>query len=133
MKSIKIYLVIVSVLLVLAVGIGVYVWYTLQKLDTQVEGIQLEQQQKKSTAPTDVSSGSVQTVTKPITVQTNTLTETQQKILKGFGYTQSTLTITPAMVTCAEEAVGKARLAEIMDGATPSTFESMKLLPCFKA
>lgn len=133
-KSIKIYLIIVTVLLVVALGFGVYVWYTLQKLNVQVQDIVPNASQKelpKSDTPTKTTS--TQTVTKPITVETKTLTETQQKTLKTFGYNKDTFTITPQMVTCAEEAVGKSRLDEIMKGSAPSPLESVKLLPCFKA
>jgi hypothetical protein len=36
MKSIKIYLSIVSLMLLGAIGLGVYVWYTVQTLNTSV-------------------------------------------------------------------------------------------------
>ena len=37
MKSLKIYIGVVLVLLTLGIGLGVYVWYTLQTLETVVQ------------------------------------------------------------------------------------------------
>jgi len=129
MKSIKIYLGIIIVLLVIALGFGVYVWYTLQKLNIDASNLEPQTTQENTGTSSPTTQG---TVTKPITVKTDSLSDTQQKILKSFGYTQDTLTITPAMVSCAENAVGKQRLAEILNGGSPSPIESVKLLPCFK-
>jgi len=36
MKSIKIYLIVVTVLLVIAIGLGVYVWYLIQNVGSQI-------------------------------------------------------------------------------------------------
>ncbi len=36
MKSIKVYLSIVTGLLIVAIGLGVYVWYTVQELNTNI-------------------------------------------------------------------------------------------------
>lgn len=156
MKSLKVYLIVVSFLLFVALSFGVYVWYQLQQTHVQIEKIGGKEvvlpkttedkrpdqntdpvipseQKGASTTQSSSQTEAVPEVTKPIVVETNTLSDSQQKILKTFGYDEGTLTITPAMILCAEEAVGKDRLKEIMDGSSPSALESIKILPCFKA
>lgn len=156
MKSIKTYLIVVSLLLAFAIACGVYVWYTVQQTQTRIEQIGEKEpvpievkddgaEAQNVSGATSTTQGDVSVsptagtqvapvseVVKPIVVDTNTLSDSQQKILESFGYSGS-LTITPAMIACAEEAVGKERLQQIMDGNSPSPLESLKLLPCFKA
>lgn len=146
-----------SVLLVFAISFGVYVWYKVQQTHVQIEKIgakeimlpktaedKKQDQGKDQTAPVEqtgaptsetppTSTEVTPEVVKPIVVETATLPDSQKKILKAFGYDEGTLTITPAMISCAENAVGKDRLGEILDGSSPSALESIKILPCFKA
>lgn len=143
MKVIKICLAIIVVLLVLGIGFGVYVWYTIQNIPT-VADIPVLQESSQVTSDESTTKVTVPreekpetTVTKtesvpPTVIETETLSETQQTMLKSMGYTKDTVTITKEMITCAEDAVGAARLKEIMDGAAPGPMESLKLLPCFK-
>jgi flagellar basal body-associated protein FliL len=135
MKAIKIYLVIVTVLLIGAIGLGVYVWYMIQQVPTGTGNSTTA----NTTSQADTAAGEETTtapssteVVEPVVIQASELTETQQKMLETMGYTQESFTITPAMITCAENAVGKTRLDEIMNGAAPGPLESVKLLPCFK-
>ena len=136
MKSIKIYLGIVSVLLVISIGIGVYVWYLIQNLDTQMSSEAPTPAPGKNTEATTGTSGvkeNVPTVpTKPITVDTSTLPLSQQKLLETFGFPAGSFTITPEMITCGENAVGKQRLADIVNGEKPGPIESVELFRCFK-
>ncbi|MCF7815823.1 MAG: hypothetical protein K9M10_03605 [Candidatus Pacebacteria bacterium] len=133
MKSLKIYLGIVSVLLVCAIGLGVYVWYIVQSVDKQL-GSPTEQMLPVSGQGSDVSHQDAQLeITEPIIVNTSDLSSTQQKVLETVGYSQDTFTITPEMVACAKDALGSERLADIMGGATPSAIESIKLVPCLKS
>lgn len=60
------------------------------------------------------------------------VTEEQRAMLQRFGINPDTITITQEMVLCAEQALGKERISDIMAGATPSVFESMKLLGCYQ-
>lgn len=123
MKLIKIYLVVVTVLLLVGIGLGVYAWYTLQALNTatsEVGGVTTE-----SSEPTIV-------IDEPIVIKTSELPASQQKVLDTVGITADSFTITQNMVSCAEEAIGGARMQEILDGAAPSPLESLKLLPCMK-
>lgn len=126
MKAIKIYLAVVTVLLIGAIGFGVYIWYTVQTLDTAT---QTEGGSKKAVSK---DASTTDTITEPIIIKTNSLTPTQQKMIETLGFEGDTITITPTMVACAEDAVGKERLGEITNGAAPSPLESMKMLPCFK-
>lgn len=135
------YLIVVTVLLLIAISLGVYVWYTLQTVETRNTTEQLDQTNPSTlqTADGDVDSNietseseSKTTVTEPIKVNTDSLSDTQKKMLETLGYSESTITITPEMIACGEEAVGAGRLKEITDGSAPSPLESVKLLPCFK-
>ena len=132
MKAIKIYLIVVSVFLCIAIGLGVYVWFTLQSIQT-VSGVPQEQQTPSEGASDTepVTSAQGETIA-PIVIETASLSETQQGMLKTMGYTSETVTITATMIACAENAVGADRLKEITGGAAPSPLESMKMLPCFK-
>lgn len=56
----------------------------------------------------------------------------QRKMLESFGLNPDEVTLTPAMIACAEAKVGKARVAEIMGGATPSFMEGASLVTCYK-
>jgi hypothetical protein len=135
MKLIKIYLAVVTVLLIIGLGFGVYAWYTIQTLSSKagvpVDGV------PRASIPEKVSSESPQnaestTITEPVIIQTADLSESQKKLLEAFGFGGSTFTITPDMVRCAENAVGKVRLEEILGGSAPSPLESITLFSCFK-
>jgi hypothetical protein len=130
MKAIKIYLVVVTVLLVVAIGLGIYVWYKIQTFNAVIP-VPVDSPSAQENIQTMTPSTSTSTPA-PITVTTDSLTDTQKKMLETLGYTQDTFTITPAMIQCAEESVGKTRLDEIVGGGAPTPFESVKLLPCFK-
>ncbi len=131
MKAIKIYLVVVTVLLLIAIGFGIYVWYKIQSLNAVVPSNTTAPASEVVQTGTDKPVAS-STTQKPIVISTDSMTDTQKKMLETFGYTQNTFTITPTMIQCAEKAVGKTRLDEIINGSAPTPFESMKLLPCFK-
>jgi len=163
MKIIKIYFVVASILLCLALGFGVYVWYKIQTLNQAVDAVtermpvtevptqqpsenipEVPTQQPSENIPEATSSQPKNVVQQPvpstpviekkeepILIQTATLSESQQKIIKGLGYTGDTITISPVMVRCAEDSVGKARLAEILAGATPGALEAISLMSCF--
>ncbi len=60
------------------------------------------------------------------------LSSGQKKMLESFGLNPDEATLTPAMIACAEAKVGKARVAEIMAGATPSVLEGASLIACYK-
>lgn len=148
MFSIKAYLAVVTFLLVVAISFTGYVWYKYQSQQTLIEELQPA---SKVTSPTEEvvpehvsKQGNVSpkttspkeespqvTATTPVVIQRNTLSETQQKILSVFGFDAETYTITPEMIMCAKNAVGKERLDEIINGSAPSPIEAAKLTPCF--
>lgn len=65
-------------------------------------------------------------------VQANALTEGQRKMLSAMGIDPNSITITPAMVACAEAKLGAPRIEEIKNGATPSFTEGASLMACYK-
>jgi hypothetical protein len=56
----------------------------------------------------------------------------QLEMLRSFGIDPATVSVTPAMMACAEAKVGAARLAEIKNGVTPTMVEGAKLVTCYK-
>jgi hypothetical protein len=65
-------------------------------------------------------------------VETSQLTPEQRKLLGTFGIDADALVVTATMITCAENKIGKARLDEIFDGATPTFFEGVDLFSCYQ-
>lgn len=135
MKAIKIYLAIMTTLLIIAIGVGVYVWYMIQHVPSGTMSEKVPSETRQAKEKTSIQTESLtprEKSAEPIIIQTSTLSETQQKMLTTLGYTQDNVTITPAMISCAEDSVGKERLNEIIKGSAPSPLESVRLLPCFK-
>lgn len=58
------------------------------------------------------------------------LSDTQISLIEGVGVDVATYEITPDTITCAENALGQERFAEIIDGNSPSGFEMLRLVPC---
>ena len=67
-----------------------------------------------------------------VNVSSDTLTDSQKKMLESFGVDTEAITVTATMVACAEAKLGKTRIEEIKNGATPSMLESASLLTCYK-
>lgn len=143
MKSIKIYLIIVTCLLVTALGFGVYVWFKLQTLYSVASDIpttEIEPATSPDTllTPDKVSSPDVSTTSasevlpEPVVIETDKLTDTQKNALETLGFESNTLTITPEMIACAERVLGAARMQEIINGAAPGPLESLQLLGCIE-
>ena len=144
MKHIKIYIAVMSVMLLLALGSGVYVWYTVQTVNRDLDNVYQALEEKTAESAPPLSETNSITPTEPvdavspttteenIEIDVNNLNPEQQAILKTFGFGGETIVITPTMVTCAEAAVGTTRFAEILNGNAPSPLESMRLLPCVK-
>lgn len=137
MKLIKILLSIIVFLLVIGIGLAVYVWHTLQNLETKTEGLPSQSKSQIETEKDSQHSKTEATVTPSaqkgdITIHTTTLTPAQQTILKSFGVNGEYVTVTQDMVTCAENAVSPKRFNEIINGSAPNPMEAIKLVPCFK-
>ena len=60
------------------------------------------------------------------------LTDSQRKMLESFGLDPDSIVITPAVIACAEAKLGKTRMDEITNGATPSLLEGASLVACYK-
>lgn len=61
------------------------------------------------------------------------VSEDQQKALEKIGIDADNFVVTEAMVACAVEKVGAARVSEIQAGDAPSSIETVKLFPCLSA
>lgn len=143
MRALKIYLWVVTTLLVLALGCGVYVWYVFQDFNKNMKQSGTEAISVPPT-PDVVQPVSVGQETVPpeplvpananatVTIPSTALTSTQRSLLATFGIDEDSFTVTPAMIQCAKEAVGEERFAALIDGAAPTTRESLILLPCVR-
>jgi uncharacterized protein HemX len=132
MKTVKILLGVVVVLLVLGIGFGVYVWYTLQQINKTVGGIDMSQPAQSESASSSPEHNASVSGEDTIVIEATDLTPVQQNALKSFGFQGEQIVITQDMIVCAEDAVTKVRLDEILGGAAPTPLEAMKLLPCLK-
>jgi hypothetical protein len=67
------------------------------------------------------------------TVNTSQLSDSQRAMLRAFGIDTDSVTITPAMVACAEGRLGAARVEEIRNGAAPTMAEGAMLFACYQS
>lgn len=84
--------------------------------------------EQSSTKDVSQGEGAVQTDT----TSAGGLSAGQRTMLESFGLDPNEVTLTPAMIACAEAKIGKARVVEIMAGATPSFMEGASLVACYK-
>jgi len=68
----------------------------------------------------------------PIEIDTTSLPAGQQRVLNTLGVDESSVTITPEVVACAEAAIGADRVAAIIAGDTPGLLEGIKLANCYR-
>ncbi len=140
MKSIKIYLGIVTVLLIVAIGFGVYTWYLVQSLsapknietDTTVgteKGVTNEETKDTGSTTNDVSTS---TKTEPIVIDLDSLSDAQRSVLSAFGHEGNTLVLTEEVILCAKNSLGDTRFSEIVNGAAPNPLEAVKLARCMQ-
>jgi len=129
MKGVKVYLIVVTTLLLIALGFGVYVWFKIQTLGTAGSGIG---ETGSASENIDAVINNASPEPGSIVIEKEELTGTQQQALETFGIEADSLTITPTMIDCAEKSLGKARVDQIIGGAAPNPLESLKLLGCIE-
>lgn len=93
---------------------------------------QPQQQSGDTTTGGTVSGGTAASANTGMTINVNSLSDSQRAMLKALGITGDTITITPQMMACAEAKVGAARIEEIKNGATPSFSEGASLIACYR-
>lgn len=101
--------------------------------DTIVSGSQNNPTEKSTNSPSvsDTSSEAVATES-DTTISASNLTDGQKKMLSALGIDAESITITPEMAACADASLGASRMDEIINGATPSFTEGVKLAACYK-
>lgn len=135
----------IFVLAVVVVVIGGSLYFSDNSEDTTVETEILEEQDSETLSETEVTENEPETTPGTVSVETkkeepietvsikgSDLPEGQRKLLETLGIDVDTFVVTPQMIACAEEKVGKERLDEIVDGATPSFLEGVSLFNCYK-
>jgi hypothetical protein len=138
MKTLKILIV---VLLVLSLGIlfGVgYVWKQVAFVSTE-NSLPTSNIEVNATITASPSASRTQAgvllpplLSKPITVSTENLPASQQKVLDTLGIGTQSITVTPKAVECAVTALGSVRALELKEGGTPTIAEGLTLLACLK-
>lgn len=83
-----------------------------------------------TTTKSPEANGSTQAA--PTPVSTDSLTDAQKKMLESFGVDTNAITVTATMVACAEAKLGKERIEQIKNGATPSMLEGASLMACYR-
>jgi hypothetical protein len=95
-------------------------------IQTQTSDVPKQEVSETTTPGTD---------TKPspaTSISVDALTDSQKKMLESLGVNTEAITVTAAMIACAEAKLGKARIEEIKNGATPSMLEGVSLMACYK-
>jgi len=76
--------------------------------------------------------GTAENVEGNVSIEASSLTDGQIKLLSALGIDANNITVTPAMIACAETSLGDDRVVEITNGATPSFSEGLKLAACYQ-
>ncbi len=145
--TIRTYLSIVCVLLVLSVGAGVYVWYVYQTVEqnkttslgkgasstlpTEATG---ESDTKSDTRDGDAELKEEQTsdTIPPVTLTADMLSEKQRAVLNAFGMGDMRVTVTETLILCIRGSIEDARFEEILGGSAPSPREALAIAACVK-
>ncbi len=129
-RSLTFLLLLIATVALVAIAYLLYVQYVLPE-DIEDEVLTTEQYSDSANASATTSETSVASdiPATGLVIDIRTLPETQQGVLKSLGYEQ-TITFTPEMISCAEERLGRARVIEIKNGATPTILESASLMAC---
>jgi len=122
----KTYLFIIVLLLSIGLFAAVFVWYTLQKITVQVGSTNSEVIVKENDTKEPITDKPV------LTIQKSDLTDSQQRMLSLTGFDGEEIVVTESTILCAETKIDPKRLAEILEGATPSISESLTLLSCLR-
>jgi flagellar basal body-associated protein FliL len=135
MKSVKIYLIVVFVLLLLALASGIAVWYLYQNLDGAQPNIvptTLDTENTDTETPVTPLEREPVTTDAPITLTADSLGEKQREVLTSFGLEGAKVTLTPEKINCAKDVLGQTRFDEVVNGAAPTPLEAVGLLGCLK-
>ncbi|MFT7507272.1 MAG: hypothetical protein ACI92I_000415 [Acidimicrobiales bacterium] len=132
MSKIKIFLLVVFILLIVAIGASGYVWFKLQNVGGAVpaseqveETTALKVRVKPEATPVANSIPD-----EGLKVDTSAISDEQKAAAEKIGIDLDTTTITPEMVSCAELKLGSSRIEELLNGSTPSALESVSIIGC---
>jgi hypothetical protein len=135
----------IAVLLVLVVIFVCFVWFSSQSAEITTEKVPEVPDAKAEIVPENQPIETIITTTdteeepdsapiaepaEPVTFDPATLSSEQKATLESLGVDPETVRITPEMIACAEEKVGRERLDEIIAGAAPGLVEGLSLAHC---
>lgn len=124
----KKFLLITAILLIIALlaAIAIFCYLSFSLKSSQVRPVTPADEQASATA--DVIDETAPT--EGIPLRDMPLSDGQRSVVETLGVDVETFTITPEMQACAEEALGPARMQEIIAGDAPSFIETTKLVGC---
>lgn len=135
--SMKSFIIVGILLLLIALGAVGYVWMKLQDVSKEIKSEITESVLDENSVRTvpDTVEQEVRAVgeTLPpesVQIDTSQITSDQKAVAKKFGIDVDDIVVTPEMISCAEEKIGVARLQEIIDGSSPTTLEGISMLGC---
>lgn len=120
-------------LLIVTFGSGFVVGWLTATLSS-IQNVSVENSNNaEGNLPTDESAlPDEKTSSNATVIETTQLSAGQRQLLESLGIDADEVVITPEMIVCAETKLGAARIAEIQNGATPSFFEGVQLLGCYR-
>ncbi len=144
--TIRTYLKIVTIMLVIAACAGVYVWYVYQHVMKEKEQAAfLMNEGASNEAPVEDTPTLTSTTTNvvvpvsqskeevsPTVISADALPSEQRAILESFGMGDASIEITDAMLTCAKGVLGEERLNALIQGSAPTPLEALRLAGCLK-
>jgi len=123
MKALKIFLITSFVLLLVAAGAVGFVW-------TKFQAVTQEVSNETTFIPSEETPVANIVPEEGIKIDTSDITNEQKALAQKLGINLDEVTITPEMISCAEQKLGSARIEEISAGESPTTLESISLLGC---
>lgn len=120
-----------SIALMLVIGVYLFLQYSfVAQTNDSSSGVQT---QKNIQSSTEIPDTSVPVdIEEDIPLKDLPISEQQLQTIESFGIDVDTFVITSAMITCAEEQLGAARVQEITAGASVDFIETIKLAPCLR-
>lgn len=140
--NIRTYLIVVSILLSLSLGAGVYVWYVYQSVQSSSDVTPLPDHESQppitedgkegygEQAPEKTSEAVSEPAPEPFVLTAESLTPAQRGILETFGMGDARVVVDDALLSCVSDAIGDTRLLEITEGSAPSPLEAIKIAAC---